>query len=182
MNFPVRFAFMALAALLLSLTGAGCVHSSKRVPSAISVVNATEPEGVRVTQTGANVLIEIHNPRGIGSARFEVAGRPPVAEVRVRLHLRGLEEFRFAQGGSQLRLAVSSQAGHAVRQSVQRDGQREVQITPHDLLWSEVRIVPGPDTPSTIPLASGCFEITLPAVLTFGEGADFRLSWVDFFR
>lgn len=174
--------WLAALAGLLVLSVSGCAHRSKTPPPAISVLSATHEDGILCTQTGSNALIEIRSPSGIGSAWFQVAQRPPVSEVRVRLYTRGLEEFRFAQGGSELRLSVASHGNHAVHASLQRAGQLEQPIAATDPLWLPVALVPAAGAARTIPLTAGWFEVTLPAVVLFNPGSEFRLSWVDFFR
>lgn len=177
--------FRAAAWLLvvpLLLAAVGCAHPSKQSPSAISVVTTTEPDGVTVSQTGSNVLIEVRSPRGIGKAWFDVAPKPLVAEVRVRLYLRGLEQFAFSQGGSELRISVASHGDFGVRQSVLRPGQGETPVQAADPLWTQLQMVPGPDAFAVIPLEAGYFELTLPAVVPFRDGAGFQIGWVDFVR
>jgi len=172
----------ALAFALLTLLVAGCETTPKVPPPAITLASSTEPDGIHITQSGSNVLIVVQSARGIGNAWFEVAKKPPVREVRLRLHLRGLEEFRFSQGGSELRVSVPSQPGQPVHESVQRAGQFAQALAPADPLWIPVQIVQADGAVKAIPLQSGWFELTLPALIPFGDGNDFRLSWVDFFR
>lgn len=176
-----RAALTAGLAMLLALAVGGCAHTPKVPPPAISLSASPDAEDIQLTQAGAKALIEIRSPRGIGSAWFTVAAKPVVKEICVRLHLRGLEQFRFSQGDSETTVSVASQAGHALRESWQSAGQPERALDPSLPIWIPVQIVPANGAPVVIPLQDGWFELLLPAAAC-APGSEFRLSWVDFFR
>ncbi len=71
----------------------------------------------RITFSATNdtLLIDITSPTGIGSAAIEkTAGQWP-GQIVMRLHVKGLENFKFKYGDTSIDLAVSSQSDQAVQ-------------------------------------------------------------------
>jgi hypothetical protein len=180
-NHSLASAVAGLAAVLTGFVLAGCEHTPKIPPPPITLVSAPQASGIEVKQEGARTVIEIHSQRGIGSAWFTVAKKPPVQEACVRLHTRGLESFCLSQGSMDTTVSLSSQPPYAVRQTCQPAGQLETALEPQDPHWIKVQIVPSGDATASIPLKEGWFELALPAT-ALAPGSGFRLNWVDFFR
>lgn len=147
------------------------------------VVRATpadEGTSLEVAVAGGEVAIDIRSERGIGGATVELSGAPATSLV-LRLHLRGLEELRIADGRGTTVVAVSSGPGHAISQRrVAADGGEQA-IGPASPDWLAVSIVSAAPNPS-FPLSDGHFAVALPPTRGAGEAGPLSIQWVDFFR
>jgi hypothetical protein len=88
-----------------------------------------------------------------------VSGKLP-EKIVLRLHTKGLEEFRLLRDGSEIIAHVSSGDGGVTQSLRSRDGD-ERPITFASPRWLDVRIVSDRVAPR-IPLEQGHFEIALP--------------------
>jgi len=134
---------------------------------------------------GRSAVVDIRSSRGIGSGRIVLAARRAPHTLRLRLHLRGLENLRISDGTVTVTLSVLSHSGHPVLARLRRPGQdRSIDLKPDDPRRPAVRLV-GPDGKQTrkFPLPKGgCIEVTLPPPLLKQLGRSLRLRWIDFYR
>ena len=87
----------------------------------------------------------------------------------LRLHLAGLEEFKFRYGDTTIQVSVSSQADHAVREVAEQAGKTSP-LREGDPNWIAV-------TP-----AAGYFDLEVPAAFIQSGETKFTIEWIDFYR
>jgi len=151
-----------------------CACASRRADTAF-LTGITAGAGTEVAVCGehGDVVLDIRCRGGIGWTEVPIPAGLPPARIRVRLHLRGLEQLRCVSGGNNVQASVSSHGDLMLHQ------------------WKESGVVPGPeDQLGIVPVAAsgaapripleGWFEVTLPKSC-HGPGT-FRLDWVDFYR
>jgi hypothetical protein len=152
---------------LLSL--AACASSARQIDR--PTFRYTPLKGdPRIVFTTSNemLLIDITSPTGIGSATIEkVSGQWP-PKIVMRLHVKGLESFKFHYGSNIVEISISSTT-KAVRETLVQDGMMST-LGPSDDAWMNV-------TPN-----SNYFDIEVPAgFLKSGENK-FTIEWIDFYR
>ncbi len=169
---------LLLICLALALTTA-CAAIAPPSPVASVETDRSDAE-VQVLATDDAVVVNVTSPTGIGGA--EVILTAPADAVTVRLHLAGLEEYRFRYDEIEVLLAVSS-GDASVRQSVRIGEGREEEIEPGSTYWMETRILDASGAITTsLPLYDGVFEIDAPPDFLETGGQAFSLSWIDFYR
>jgi len=112
-------------------------------------------------------LIDIQSPTGIGSAAFELESDTMPGNMILRLHLKGLEEFRLKSAQHEISAAVSG--GEIENQTILLSG-TESPLLPGHPLWMEIQ--PG----------EGYFDITVPQEFIRNAGKMFEIEWIDFYR
>jgi len=123
-----------------------------------------DPKIVFTTST-ESLLIDIASPTGIGSALIEKASGQWPPKVVLRLHVRGLESFKFKYGAKTVEVSVSAQT----REVLVQEGQITT-LGPSDAYWMNVTRNPG------------YFDIEAPAdFMKTGENK-FTIEWIDFYR
>ncbi|MHB9133511.1 MAG: hypothetical protein ACYDBB_20795 [Armatimonadota bacterium] len=126
------------------------------------------------------VLIDIYSPSGIGSARGEITSGRMQESLLFRLHLKGLENFRFSYDHHVIEIAASSSGERQIRQYHARDDAPNAPpepLTADSPYWMPVSIVP-PDPKA----GDGYFEIAAPPDFLHGQSCTFSLQWIDFYR
>ena len=115
-------------------------------------------------------VFDVKSPFGISQAVIERADDEWPKAVVLRLHLKGLENFRASNGKVTLDAAVSSQGGQDEGAHVEgRQGGRS-RWTRKARFWTDIRIVGGDGKPAKeIPLKDGYFEMTLPQGVLRGQ-------------
>ena len=146
-----------------------------------SVITKNQDDQIGIRQENGVTTVDIHSPSGIGTAKFELASGARPEQLILRLHLRGLEEFRLISNQTTIAASgSSSEVFNVTSQSVIAVG-NEHSITPIDPLWTRVEIIS--DQPEKkIPLEEGFFEITVPKEFIRSAGNSFEIQWIDFFR
>ena len=154
---------------------------------AVAVVTATPTRAdtrIEVTQTLTETLVDVVSLSGIGEADVRWTEGTPPARLVLRLHLRGLEQFRLIYGDTLITAAVASAGEPLVRQQrsqVSAPGSEE-SLTATSRFWLPLRMVTDAASGPQIPLENGYFELEAPPDLLAGEVRAFRFEWVDFFR
>jgi hypothetical protein len=175
--------FVALAVVL----GAGvvvavdlAVQASEFAPIAEFRVSRQRAEDcIQVRRENGSTIWDVRSPFGIGRATIERVGPQWPKCVLLRLHLRGLEEFRASSGSITLAGAVSSSQGLQTSLRLLRDKQAEKPLAPGSPFWTEIRVQ---SKNPKIPLQDGYFEVSLPAAFFEGNPSSIRLQWIDFYR
>jgi hypothetical protein len=169
---------------------AACALAISRIVSGQAAAQEVPVFQVKAEGEGANAtisiqdktaLFDIRSRSGIGRVTVEHVSGPAPDQIVVRLHVKGLEEFRFSHDKAEITARVSSSDGGSVTQSLRSGGGDERQITSANPRWLGVRIVPEQATPR-IPLEQGHFEITLPKGFLREGGRSFAIRWIDFYR
>ena len=146
-----------------------------------NVIAKNKDDQIDIQYENGTTTIDIHSPTGIGAAKFELESGSMPEEVILRLHIKGLEEFRLVS--NQTTIAASSSSSeifNVSNQSVISAGS-EYYIPPIDPLWMDIEIV-SDETIKKIPLEEGFFEITVPKEFIRSAGNSFEIQWIDFFR
>jgi len=174
----------ALSLLLVCILMAGCAAPPGAPETSPPVFNVTaEGDGneLTVSMEGEIVIIEVQSQSGIGSATIELVSGEFPENILLRLHVKGLEEFRLSYNETTITALVSSRDSGNVFQSLATPDEGERPITPGNPSWLEIAIVSDQATPE-IPLAQGYFEITLPEGLLTEADSSFSIQWIDFYR
>jgi hypothetical protein len=111
------------------------------------------------------LLIDITSPTGIGSAAIEKAFGQWPPKIVMRLHVSGLESFKFKYGAKTVEVSVSAQT----REVLVQEGQIST-VGPGDAYWMNVTRNPG------------YFDIEAPADFMKSGENKFTSEWIDFYR
>lgn len=150
----------------------GCVPVDSVNPASfgISTQKAEDAVTVEIGADGQTAVFDITSPSGIGSAEIELLSGEWPGEIRLRYHLRGLEEMRFAYDDVQVTVSVSRTGTGEIRQQVSVAGQPAQPITADSPYWLPYQ------------RESDTFEFLLPADFYQVAPAAFSLNWIDFYR
>lgn len=167
---------LSLVAALAVLFMAAC----QPIQPAAEVVPLRSDATTQVIAIGDAITLDVTSPTGIGGAGVTLTA--PVETLAVRLHLPGLEEYRFAYDEITVIASVSSADG-IVRQRLLRANGAEEEIEAGSPFWMRVRILDaaGAET-TTLPLVDGVFELAAPPDFLASREQAFTLSWIDFYR
>ena len=100
----------------------------------------------------------------------------------LRLHLKGLENFRASNGKVTLDAAVSVQDDKP-KVRLWKDGKEDAPLDEKSPFWMDVRILTGEGKPAKeLPLMDGYFELALPKAFFEGNPKSIILNWIDFYR
>lgn len=171
-------------------------------PGALTPQGAAALVGIRAEPANAvakfqleqgATIVSIVSETGIGRTTLIRTGDTWPQRMRVRLRLRGLESLRMtvgdaavgdaaaggeADGDTTVEWSVASTRPHDMRTTLFR-GKQETPLGKDDPLYAELRIV---SDDVKIPLASGYFEVTVPAKLLAANPRELQLRWIDFYR
>jgi hypothetical protein len=179
---PTRLTLNLLMACFLT-TGCAALPAARETPTPPRFAITADGNGnaVTVSADGETAIFDVRSPRGIGAAAIElVAGTPP-PNIRLRLHLKGLEEFQLSHEQTRIVASLSSGASQHISQRLSSPAENERPITAASPYWLSIQIVSAQAVPR-IPLTDGHFEITLPKnFLRDGQRA-FSIRWIDFYR
>ena len=128
------------------------------------------------------VTFSVHSPFGISHAAIERAGEKWPDAVVLKLHLKGLENFKVKSGEVKLEGSASLQDGKPLVR-LWKDGKEDTPLDAQSPYWMEVRILGGDGKQATeLPLKDGCFETPLPKALFEGNPKTITVNWIDFYR
>jgi hypothetical protein len=163
----MRHQVLLAAACLAVLSLAACAPDSSAIerPAYTAVPLKGDPV-ITFRPADDNLLIDVTSPTGIGSAAIEkTVGQWP-SQVTVRLHVTGLESFKFRYADTTIDVSVSSHGDNAVREEATTSGALQA----GDPEW--LAVTPG----------EGYFDLEAPAdFLKSGENK-FTIEWIDFYR
>jgi hypothetical protein len=166
---------------LLLASCAGRPIGAQGEEPAFIVIPKNPEDQVNIQYLDGTALIDIQSPSGIGSAAFELASGPMPENMTLRLHLKGLEQFRLKSTQDQIAASVSSgDASPLENQSLLSSGE-ETPLPPGHPLWMEIEIV-ADQAEKKIPLEEGYFEVTVPPEFIRNAGKTFEVEWIDFYR
>jgi len=178
--------------ILMLLTCLVCASAALGdvTPSAYSVQLRREDDACDITASGDQALFSIQSPTGISKAVIERKAEKWPARVVVRLHLKGLENFRADNGKVVLEAAVPSRGekleSHQSRQDLAEakgPAEEPSEIKPGDPDWMDIRAyTTGGEAAKGIPLDKGYFDIVLPPRFFEENPRSITLNWIDFYR
>ena len=126
------------------------------------------------------VIFDIYSQIGIGDAEVKLTKGEWPETISFRVHLMGLEEFKFAYGETVVTASVSSSGENLILESVSQNGE-EQPISVDSSYYMPIRIE-SENSELGIPLEDGYFEIDAPVDFFAGAYDGFAISWVDFYR
>jgi len=137
---------------------------------------------VRVKAEKDKVIFSVRSPFGISHAVIERTDNKWPNAVLLRLHLKGLENFRASNGKVKLAAAVAVHDGKP-KVRLWQDGKEDAPLDEKSPLWVDIRVLAGDGKPAReLPLKDGYFEIVLPRAFFQGNPRSITLSWIDFYR
>ena len=175
-----RFHLQTILVSFLLVSCGGISAGAQPEEPAFIVITKNPDDQVGIQYENGTSLIDIQSPTGIGSAAFELDSGPMPETMRLRLHLKGLEELRLTS--TQNRISASIPGGEVLNpahQTLLLSG-TETPLLPGHPLWVEIEIVS--ETGKNIPLEEGYFEITVPQEFIQKAGKTFEIEWIDFYR
>ena len=146
-----------------------------------SITAKNRDDQVNVQYVDGGTVIDVQSPTGIGSARFELESGGMPENMVLRLHLKGLEEFRLISNQAVIVASGSSSGSFSINDQRVNSSESEYSITSIDPLWMKIEIVPA-QAAKKIPLQEGYFEITVPKEFIRNSGNSFEIQWIDFYR
>ena len=110
-------------------------------PSSASTVRATYRASavkgnsrIAFTPSDDALLIDITSPSGIGSAAIEKTAGQWSGKIVMRLHVKGVERFKFQYGSGTIELIGSSKGDTAIREIYTQPG-KMITVSPGDSYW-----------------------------------------------
>ncbi len=170
--------------LLLALPWVLTACQASPGPVVVTAVARRPDAQIEVTQTLTETLLDVVSPSGIGAADVSLTPGAKPPRLIIRLHLRGLEQFRLIYGDTIITAAVASVGQPIVRQqrSLVSAPATEESLTAASRLWMPLRLVTDAASGAKIPLENGFFEVAAPPDLLAGDYRALRFEWIDFFR
>lgn len=171
------FLTSGLLALVVSVL---TVAADDSPPFKVTTKRADDRVDVKVEK--GKVIVSVHSPFGISHAVIERAGEAWPDAVVLRLHLKGLENFKVTGGKVKLEGSASLRDGKPLLR-LWKDGKEDAPLDATSPYWLEVRIVGGDGQPAKeLPLKGGYFELPLPRALFEGNPKAITVSWIDYYR
>ena len=168
---------LAIVAVMAAVLSTGCTNSMDEPQFKITTKRDNDKVEVKVENDKS--VFSVHSPFGISQAVIERADENWSDIVKLRLQLKGLENFKVTNGMITLEAAVSSQDS-SVR--LWKDGKEDSPLAAQSPYWMEIRMFSDEGKPvKTIPL-DGYFEIQLPKALFEDNPKSITVNWIDFYR
>lgn len=179
--------FTSVLTMLGLIAGSFCAcGTSHNNLARFEVVPKKETDQIEVDFENRVAVFDIFSPGGIGGAEIKLASGTLPEKILLRLHLKGLEEFRLTAGDKTLQAEVSSHGDNAVRESVSAKSKNSDEwrmIEPGSPYWMDVKIVDPEAKPAPkIPLKNGYFEVAVPQYFIKSKISAFSIRWIDFYR
>lgn len=170
---------VVLVVILVGLSNLAVAGGDEQ-PTKFKVTTKRADDAVEVRSEKDRTVFSVKSPFGISQAVIERLEEKWPDAVAIRLHLKGLESFRAANGKVTLDAAVSSQDGKV---RLWKDGQENMPLDSTSPFWMDIRRLTGEGKPATaIPLKDGYFEMALPRAFFDGNPKSIALNWIDFYR
>lgn len=166
------------AIVVVAFLSAGCASAAEDPQFKITTNRDNDKVEVKVESDKA--VFSVHSPFGISQTVIERTDGNWSDIVMLRLHLKGLENFKVSNGIITLEAAVSSQDGKV---RLWKDGKEDSPPDSKSPYWMEIRMVSDDGKQATtIPLDDGYFEIQLPKALLEDNPKLITINWIDFYR
>jgi hypothetical protein len=156
--------------------------AAKEQPAKFKITTHKADDTVGVKSAKDKVAFIVKSPSGISRAVIErLGGKWPKAVV-LRLHLKGLSNFRAWNGKVTVDAAVSVQKKKP-KVRLWKDGKKDAPLNEKNPFWTAIRIVGSDGKPAKeIPVKDEYFEIALPKAFFEGNPKSITLNWIDFYR
>ena len=170
--------FLSSIAVMAAVLSLGC--SNDKGETQFKITTKRDNDKVEFKVEKNRIVFSIYSPFGISQAVIESTNGIWSESVILRLHLKGLENFKVSNDKVTLEAAVSSQDGVA---RLWKDGKENLPLDSKSPYWMEIRRIGKGGKPTTsIPLSDGYFEINLPKALFEDNPKSITVSWIDFYR
>jgi hypothetical protein len=170
--------FLISGLLVLAVVLTTAAGDDKQPP--FKITTKRDNDRVEVRADKEKTLFIVKSPFGISNAAIERTGEKWPDTVTLRLHLKGLENFRVTNDKLKLEASVSSRDGKV---RLWKDGKEDALLDAKSPYWMEVRMVGGDGKPAkATPLTDGYFEMSLPKAFFEGNPKSISVSWIDFYR
>jgi hypothetical protein len=151
-------------------------------PAKFKITTRRKDDAVEVRSHKGKAVFAVKSPFGISQAVIERQEDTWPKTAVLRLHLKGLSNFRASNGKVTLDAAVSIQEGKQ-KVRVWKDGNEEALLDEKSPFWIGVRILTGDGKPAReLPLKDGYFEVALPRAFFEGKPKSITVKWIDFYR
>ena len=169
---------LTIVAVMAAVLSTGCTNTVKETQ--FKITTKRDNDKVEVQVESGKTVFSVHSPFGISQTVIERTDENWSDIVMLRLHLKGLENFKISNGIITLEAAVSSQDG---KLRLWKDGKEDEPLDAKSPHWMEIRMVGNDGKPTTtIPLKDGYFEIQLPKALFEDNPKSITVNWIDFYR
>ena len=151
-------------------------------PPSFKITTKRDDDKVDVKIEKGKATLSVHSPFGISHTVIERGGEKWPDAVVLRLHLKGLENFKVTNGKVTLEGTALLQDGKAVVR-LWKDGKEESPLDAKTLYWIEVRVLDGDGKAAKeLPVKGGCFEMPLPKAFFEANPKSITVNWIDFYR
>lgn len=165
-----RFHLQTILLSFLLLSCGGVSAGAQPEEPGFIVITKNTDDRVGIQYENGTSLIDIQSPTGIGDATFELESGTMPENMILRLHLKGLEQFRLSSAQDRIAASVSGgDAGQVESQALLSSG-TESPLLPGNPLWMDIR------------LEEGYFEVIVPEEFIQNAGKTFEVEWIDFYR
>ena len=172
-----HFAISGLLVLVVAVTTAAADDTPP-----FKVATKRDDDRVDVKAEKGKATFSIHSPFGISNATIERTGETWPDAVVLRLHLKGLENFKVTNGKVKLEASASLQEGKPLVR-LWKDGKEDAPLDAKSPFWMTIRMIGGDGkSAKAIPLKDGYFEMTMPKAFVEGNPKSITVSWIDFYR
>lgn len=166
------------AIVVVAFLSVGCASAAE--DPQFKITTKRDNDKVEVKVENDKSVFSVHSPFGISQAVVERADEKWPDTVTLRLHLKGLENFKVTNGKVTLEATVSSQDGKV---RLWMEGKEDEPLDAKSPYWTEIRMVGNDGKPEkTIPLNDGYFELQLPNALFGHNPKSITVNWIDFYR
>jgi hypothetical protein len=173
---------LASGLLILVIATTSGVTTVNDKPSPFKITTKRDDDRVEAKVEKDKAIFSVHSPFGISHAVIERVDKKWPDSVLLRLHLKGLENFKATNGKVRLDAAMSMEEGKT-KVRLWKDGKEDAPLDEKSPLWMRIRIVGGDGKPAReLPLKDGYFEMTLSKAFFEGNPKSITLSWIDFYR
>lgn len=164
--------------VIFTVLSMGCACAADN--SSFKITTKRDSDNVEIRSENGKTVVSVRSPFGISQAGIERTDDPWSTHVMLRLHQKGLENFKLTVGNVTLEAAVSSQDGKV---RIWKDGNDDSPLDSKHPYWMEIRMVGKDGKPvKTVPLKDGYFEIKLAKALFEDNPKSITVSWIDFYR
>jgi len=169
---------LAIVAVMAAVLSTGCTNAVDEPQ--FKITTKRDNDKVEVTTENDKAVFSVRSPFGISQTVIERTDGNWSDTVMLRLHLKGLENFKISNGIITIEAAVSSQDGKV---RLWMDGKEDSPLDAKSPHWTEIRMFGDDGKPTTIiPLTDGYFEIQLPKALFEDNPKSITVNWIDFYR
>ena len=171
---------LAVVAVMAAVLSTGCTNAVDEPQ--FKITTKRDNDKIEGKAEREKTIFLVHSPIGISEAVIERSSNKWPDTVMLRLHLKGLENFKVTTGKVVLEAAVSS---HDSKQPVRqwKDNNESEPLHIKSRYWMDIHLV-GDDekAATTIPMTDGYFEIQLPKALFEDNPKSITVNWIDFYR